>query len=197
MTVARTAKDFWRHVDKSGTVPAHNPALGPCWLWTGGADPDGYGLVTGPDGTKRAHRAGYVFQCGPIPDGAFVCHKCDVPGCVRGEHLYAGNAFTNAIDVGDRGSLNARSGDDHPSRFYMFPQRRSDEQIASSLFWLETRASLGLTQAQLARAIGCSEGSIARAERGRTIPRKISKKLEQYMAARTRETSPTQQAAHD
>jgi hypothetical protein len=35
-----------------------------------------------------AHRAMYEAFVGTIAQGMFLCHKCDVPACVRPDHLF-------------------------------------------------------------------------------------------------------------
>ena len=73
-----------------------------CLEWTGRGDKNGYGKML--VGRKRmgAHRVAYELAFGPIPPGAFICHRCDNPGCVEPDHLYAGNAATNVQDFLDR-----------------------------------------------------------------------------------------------
>jgi hypothetical protein len=82
-----------------------------CWEWRGWRNRKGYGtLITyWWDGDVRrrdndlAHRLAYEYAFGPIPPGLFVCHRCDNPGCVRPDHLYAGTVIDNTRDREARG----------------------------------------------------------------------------------------------
>jgi hypothetical protein len=58
-----------------------------CWLWTGYADPLGYGQTYVDGRVRWAHRAAYEFYVGKIPDGLVLDHKCRVPCCVNPDHL--------------------------------------------------------------------------------------------------------------
>lgn len=65
-----------------------------CWEWLGMVRDNGYGsfAVKRPDGRwtyTTAHRATYVDQVGPIPDGWEIDHLCRNRGCVRPDHLEA------------------------------------------------------------------------------------------------------------
>ena len=80
---------FWRKVDKTET----------CWLWSAGTDKFGYGKFKAKGKTIRAHRYSYVLFNGPIPNGLFVCHECDVTGCVNPQHLWLGPPSSNTRDM--------------------------------------------------------------------------------------------------
>lgn len=86
-TISRTAEErFWQKVDKSEG----------CWLWTAATNPKGYGcFAPTPDNQMGAHRFSYMLAKGPIPDGLFVLHRCDVPACVRPDHLFLGTQREN------------------------------------------------------------------------------------------------------
>lgn len=89
---------FWKYVDKSETKTS-------CWLWTGSKYEKGYGrfyyLRTKP---IKAHRFSYMLENPEqeLSSEDFICHHCDTPSCVRPSHLYAGDAFTNVLDMVDR-----------------------------------------------------------------------------------------------
>jgi hypothetical protein len=64
----------------------------------------GYGvLCVGRKGHIRAHRAAWAIKNGAIPDGFYVCHKCDNPLCCNTDHLFLGTPKDNMADKEAKG----------------------------------------------------------------------------------------------
>ena len=82
---------FLKHVNKTTR----------CWFWTGAINDKGYGWVSRSKklGPPRAHRLSYELFVGRIPKGRWVLHKCDVPLCVRPNHLFIGTPKDNTQDM--------------------------------------------------------------------------------------------------
>lgn len=95
MTIERIPLEqrFWKYVNKTDG----------CWLWTGKARREfGYGAIAigGKNGgAMPSHRASWLIHFGDIPDGMCVCHTCDVPACVRPDHLFLGTRSDNNKDM--------------------------------------------------------------------------------------------------
>lgn len=86
---------------------------GDCLLWTGALFENGYGAFQVNGKAVRAHRHSFEATAGPIPDGMFVCHKCDVPRCVNPSHLFLGTPKDNAQDRQAKGRGNSPKGERH------------------------------------------------------------------------------------
>lgn len=104
---------FYSKIDKDGPLLIDTP----CWQWIGNRDVNGYGKYSTLINKKQVklypHRMIYEFETGPIPNGAFICHKCDNASCVNPSHLYAGTRLDNAKDAKDRNRLKPLKGSKH------------------------------------------------------------------------------------
>lgn len=55
-------------------------------------------------GKESASRISWIIHFGVIPNGIFVCHKCDNgPWCVRPDHLFLGTPSDNIQDMLNKG----------------------------------------------------------------------------------------------
>lgn len=68
---------------------------GECLICHRGHGGCGYPKVTP---TVYAHRLVFEKHNGLIPEGMYVCHKCDNPRCINIDHLFLGTALDNNLD---------------------------------------------------------------------------------------------------
>lgn len=135
-------------VDRSGGPDA-------CHLWTARTNRAGYGLVPhGQKGQAMAHRVAYVAVNGPIPAGALVCHRCDVPACCNPAHLFLGSILDNNRDKYAKGR--------HPMGEALPSSKLTDVQV------IEVRKMLavGHLQRDIAKRFGVGQTLISRIARG-------------------------------
>lgn len=138
---------FWAKVDKSGD----------CWIWTAAKLKKGYGQFKAKSYTRvTAHRLSYEMAYGPIPDGMFVCHKCDNPSCVNPDHLFIGTALDNCQDMMAKGR--AKTGGP-------FPGSKNGNAVLNEDDVLKIK-SLPLSYRKLAHQFGVSKTQIARIKTG-------------------------------
>lgn len=124
---------------------------------------NGYGSISdGPRGAAKAwyaHRLSWVLHFGPIPDGIETCHTCDVPACVRPDHLFLGTHTDNVRDMIAKG------------RRYTGSRAQISEAHASVLTAemaeeLRKRHAAGVTPKQLATDFGIKKSNVWHVLRG-------------------------------
>lgn len=74
-----------------------------CIEWQKSKHTRGYGLTTVNNKSISTHRVSYELFVGPIPDGIFVCHRCDNPPCINPLHLFLGTPNDNMNDMFTKG----------------------------------------------------------------------------------------------
>lgn len=74
---------------------------GECIEWTGKLW-GGYGTFMLFKKQWKAHRASYLVNSGDLPEGLYICHKCNNKKCINPLHLYAGTPKDNTRDMVNR-----------------------------------------------------------------------------------------------
>jgi hypothetical protein len=130
-----------------------------CWLWTGKKHQHGYGLLRAGrqnDSYLRAHRVAWEIINGPIPPGLCVLHRCDVPACVRPDHLFLGTQTDNNRDKHAKGRT-ARGEQAGRAKLTILQVRE-----------IRARHTAGATQRALATEYGVTENAVWNLVNGRT-----------------------------
>lgn len=127
-----------------------------CIKFGGSKDYSGYGLKRKEGKLYRAHRLAWIEQNGDIPDGLFVCHKCDNPSCVNVNHLFLGTNSDNMKDMYKKGRGN--------NYFKLHnPNRKINQTIANKIKELR---KLGITQQEIATTYGVDRSLVSQIDRG-------------------------------
>lgn len=122
-----------------------------CWLWKGTINKGGYGNYN----TKSVHRLIYEKYKGPIPNGLFVLHTCDVRSYVRPDHLFLGTNQDNMDDMKIKGRSPNNLGEKNPF------SKLTEKQV------LEIKQKGHVPRKNLSLEYGVSEATIKSIRSGR------------------------------
>jgi hypothetical protein len=96
---ARSARWRERFAARLGAyvpAPPEKACLGPCRLWLGDHDEEGYAILPRQGVSTRATHSAWEFYTGArVPRGMVMMHWCNVPGCLAEGHIAPGSPLLN------------------------------------------------------------------------------------------------------
>lgn len=140
----RLLTEFWSRVEKTDT----------CWVWKGSITEKGYGRLYFNYGRVYAHRVSYLLAFGKFPDHE-TCHTCDNRACVNPSHLQDGTHKENMRQMSERGRVRTYLGEKNGNAKLLDSQREEVREMLRK----------GMTQRQVARHFGVSQGAICQISR--------------------------------
>lgn len=149
---------FWARINRKG--PTQDHMVTPCHVWTGRLEESGYARIRQSNRERIfVHRAVWLLVRGPIPEGLFVLHHCDLRHCVNAEeHLFLGTTEDNAQDMLQKGRGNKAKGASHGLA------KRTEEEIVSLLREYEAG---GMTVGELSKKYDLSHAQTSRIVSGK------------------------------
>ncbi len=139
------------------------PSADGCWEWQG-ATSSGYGVIglgARGSGNGRAHVLSYEWAFGPVPNGLFVCHRCDNPRCVNPAHLFAATNAENLRDMRQKG----RGSDPPPQRGRSNCNAKLTEDLVQRI--RDTPPGQGGGLYRLSQELGVAYSTVKRVKRGK------------------------------
>lgn len=141
---------FWQNVVKTDG----------CWLWKGNRAENGYGRIHHRHQTFSVHRLSWELHFGQIPDGMYVCHRCDVRHCVRPDHLFLGTPGDNVRDCWGKGR-GATGTWTHPELVPKGEQNGMSKLSGPAVDDIRRRWATGESQTSLAREFGINQTTVS------------------------------------
>jgi len=141
--IVPNAKRFWKYVT-SGPFDE-------CWIWQGGVNTSGYGIMRAGGRSEGAHRVSWEIHFGPIPDGLQCLHRCDVRNCVNPYHLFLGTHQDNMDDMVSKGRDRQLIGESH----------HSAKLTASQVIEIRALAAQGAPQPEIAKRFGITQSNVS------------------------------------
>ena len=138
-----------------------------CWEWIGFRYPNGYGQFgSNKYGTRYAHRVAWIIaNHSQIPEGKFVCHRCDNPSCCNPDHLFLGTPEENSRDMVSkkRSALESRNGMCNNTEGFNQGQRNGSAKLTDEIA-LQVFNADG-TQREIAERFGISQTHVGQIKR--------------------------------
>jgi hypothetical protein len=103
-----TYNEIYDKIDWSATA-----AGDPCYNWMGSTNKKGYATLIRKISGKWVPKTVNRLLLGLIDPKKMACHTCDNKSCVRMEHLYVGDAYTNQKDRAERNIESWTRGENH------------------------------------------------------------------------------------
>lgn len=94
------APSDWLAWADARSVPEPNTG---CHLWLGSLSDAGRPTVSVGGKSGNAFRLLWQGVNGAIPDGLYLCHRCDNPPCINLAHGFLGTAKVNSRDMAAKG----------------------------------------------------------------------------------------------
>ena len=139
---------FWNKVDRKGANE--------CWEWKGAKLNCGYGRFGVGGEVVLTHRFAYQNWRGNIPEGMYVCHKCDNRACCNPNHLFLGTHVDNMADMVRKGRQNKGE------------VNGQAKLSAANIVKIKKRLANGETQVAIAADYGVAQSQISRVKDGKT-----------------------------
>jgi hypothetical protein len=106
-----------------GEPSTHRPDLGPCLLYIGADNGNGYGQFRHNGKNGYAHRYAWERKHGPIPKGLTVDHLCRVRSCVNVTHMELTDRLDNYLRGVKTRNKCSKGHEYTPDNLYTNPQR--------------------------------------------------------------------------